>query len=141
MLGEASIAIAKRMLTDAVEAACSSLDDSEAKEFRLAMSRSQDALRSLESHLAGKTRAEESQPSHQGRVPHLGATTARRFLGDLDEIIAYIERSVLDPAERTLEADALTSVRQLVGQAWGWIICDLQDPLWREYPEMAPPES
>lgn len=138
-----SVTVAITRLNHAVETACASTSATDAEVFRLAKGRSLEALQQLEAMLAGQPHSavDLSRMGPEGQIPELGEPAARKMLEELDEIIAHVEHTVLEPAEHELSGEALGTLRRLVGQAWGWIICDLQDPLWRQYPKLAPPQS
>jgi hypothetical protein len=136
-----SVAVAIARLDHAVETACASVSEKEADALRAAKGRSVEALQRLGAVLAGKLHSVEelSRTGGDGQLPELSEAAARKLLKELDDIIAHVEHTVLEPAEQELKGEALGTLRRLVGQAWGWIVCDLQDPLWRQYPKLAPP--
>lgn len=138
-----SVTVAIERLDRAIEAACEFVDKDEAEALRLAKGRSLEALQRLEAELAGEPHsvADLSRMGGEAQLPELSEPTARKMLQELDAIIAHVEHTVLVPAEDELSGEALGRLRRLVGQTWGWIVCDLQDPLWRQYPELAPPQS
>lgn len=135
-----SIGAARERLNEAIEVVSASLTTEDAEILRSAALRSLEAMRVLEDALAGQPHSERDLSQQTcPRLPKFEQQMAREFVLELNAVIAEIEHNILAPAEEQLSGDPLSRLRRLVGQVWGWIVCDLQDPIWRQYPDLAPP--
>jgi len=127
-------------LSRAIEASTAGLDPDEAEQLREASRRSATALERLQARIAGQPAPEQdlAKKTIAWRFPRLREPAARWLLNELDRIIADIEHEILVPAEKELSSEQLAELKRAIGQVWGWIVCDLQDPLWKQYPQTAP---
>lgn len=127
-------------LNRAIEKSSASLNPEEAEQLREAARRSATALNSLRAKLSGQQdpSVDLADMAAVSRFPVLREPEARLLLRELDGIIADVEREVLVPAEKELSGDELTGLKRAIGEVWGWIVCDLQDPIWKQHPHAAP---
>lgn len=127
-------------LARAIETSAAGLNAGEAEQLREAARRSATALSRLQAGLAERATADRNAPpsATAWQFPILGEPAARSLLHELDGIIADVEREVLVPAEKELSGEELANLKRAIGQVWGWIVCDLQDPVWKQFPKMAP---
>lgn len=124
-------------LCRAIETSAAGLNPDEAEQLREASRRSATALSCLQASLAGQHTA-EADPAHsttEWKFPPLREPVARLLLNELDGIIVDVEREILMPAEKELNSEELAKLKRAIGQVWGWIVCDLQDPIWTQFPQ------
>jgi hypothetical protein len=126
-------------LNGLIQEACAGLDEVEANQLRVAARRSIRAMVDLRSSLAGSPLIgmELGLSSENTDMPLLNEETARHLLEGLRSIKRELDRNVLQPAEREMQGEQIALVRRLVGWVWGWMASDLQDPLWKRYPDLA----
>jgi hypothetical protein len=76
-------------------------------------------------------------------LPDLAREQALSFLHELDNVYSRVGQELLKPLEQCqLADDELRLLRRHIGTVWAWLISSLQDPLWRQYPDLNPnPES
>lgn len=129
-------------LRQAIELASSELAPRAAEQLHCSASRSISAMKRLRAKIDRDIGldVDEAQTNACFKFPTLGEASARWMLNELDEIIREVERNVLVPAEARLSGKELDDIKRLVGQVWGWMVCDLQDPLWQQYPDATPSE-
>ena len=61
---------------------------------------------------------------------------------NLDALIRSIDHEICQPLKSgSLGEEELREVARQVREVWLWIIDDLQEPLWRQYPELGPREG
>ncbi|HKO52560.1 MAG TPA: hypothetical protein VJV79_32860 [Polyangiaceae bacterium] len=128
-----------------IESACVGLPRSEADQLSQAAARSRAATLDLGRLLVGATtRAEvENADGVDGcTAPRMDKERATLVVRDLDALIRSIDHEIFQPLKRgPLGEDELRQVARQVGEVWRWIIDDLQEPLWRQYPELGPSEG
>jgi hypothetical protein len=125
-------------LSRAIETSAAGLNPDEAETLRGASRRSATALSRLRARLAGQDMA-DVDPAHSAtEFPLLREPAARSLLNELDGIIGDVEQEILVPAEKELSSEELAKLKRAIGQVWGWIVCDLQDPIWKQFPQTAP---
>lgn len=121
-----------------VSRAAAQLEGEQASQLLQASTRTERAIRDLKAFLTQPTEERSEPLEGDNEAPAMRRDVAALLLRDLDALIHLTERSILQPIEGDLAEGQRREFRRRIGQLWGWIVCDLQDPLWRQYPEFSP---
>ena len=122
----------------AIGIACAELGDEDSTTLRRAAMRTANAFSQLRAFLLRDEMIVKLQTNSTPALPSLSEDSASVLLKELDVIVVELEKGVLDPLEHALSLQDLEVLKRIIGQIWGWMVCDLQDPLWRTYPHLAP---
>ena len=133
-----SAAVAARIsLGAAIDETGSRMLQSSCEQLHRAAARGVESLNRLVVALEGDLSGSTDLPLGAA-CPPIAVEDARILVDSITGIIADIEHFVLRPAEDAMEEDEALMIKRLVGQCWGWLVCDLQDPIWQAHPELAP---
>jgi hypothetical protein len=124
---------AVRVLEQAIGMVCIRLDGATALATRGVFARTLSATSSLRNVLVGSQTSLDPPPA-----PPIQTTIDFRALDEVhgaqllkaaDEFVRRLDREVLLPARNTMSPKDFQRVQYAVGQVWGWLFCDVQDPL------------
>lgn len=128
-----------------IDSASVGLPRSEAEQLFQAAARSRAATSDLGRLLRGATtraEVENADAIHGCAAPRMDKERATLVVRDLDALIRSIDHEIFQPLKSgPLGEEELREVARQVGEVWRWIIDDLQEPLWRQYPGLGPSES
>lgn len=128
-----------RELDEAIARAGEGLEESVTNPLRASTVRTRLALEHLAALLQAENPSLYNAPSIAfGSVaPLLPRDRAEALLNALSGLVSGIEHRILVPLEELLvDESAVAAVRKQVGQTWGWMFCDIQDPLLQQHPEL-----
>jgi hypothetical protein len=128
-----------------IDSASVGLPKGEAEQLVRAAARSRAATSDLGRLLAGATKraeVENSEGIDGCTAPRMDRERASVVVSELDALIRGIDHEIFQPLKSgPLGEEELRDVARQVGEVWRWIIDDLQEPLWRQYPELGPSEA
>jgi hypothetical protein len=123
-----------------IETIAQGLPSEDAKKLREASVRSRAAIVDLTGLASRESGTRKTLGAARGRhVPPLDRNRAKALVDGLNTAIAVMDRRILKVAQEAVvpEADS-RAVASQIGEVWSLIIYDLQEPLWRQYPELGP---
>jgi len=136
----AAIAEARNRIDGLIAAASVSLTAQQADHLRRSAHRTSAAFEQLLRSMTNNHVLDGGMASTaEYEFPHMEPEVATSFVRGVDAVIADLEHNVLERMERAnLEPNDLKRLKRELGEVWGWIVCDLQHPIWLKYPELAP---